>query len=458
MVQRPFPAYNGDAPYIFVCYAHADADDVYATLTWLRDHGVNIWYDEGISPGTRWSDELAEALNRAAMVLFFCSDNSVASKHCRDEIAFAVDEDKTILVVQQSEVALPPGLKLQLGARQAIVASQLPARQFKAKLLEALPRNEAATDPIPTPSPAATTGPGDNAFSVAGIEDLESPRGYTLTLLYYIAFLAIGIAVSFFSGFSAFSGGERDYLVNPDDIVDVREISSRLGDTTSPAATRLWNGLNRDSRDRVTALNAGVPVDEDEAGHVLRLNLNELIIADIFVLGSAETASLPQTYQALAEGFAENPARSNRMTLDLLLEGALRRWVAGADLRDAVDRVLYSARYNPVRAWLAGGLMVIALLAGAYYSSARSIRVTLDRKGNIEGVLSYLVTEMGFRPPEPVGDMLVFRGSVRTFLAYNAFRAQARVSDRDIILTAPTPLIRRIRKNLLAMSTDPSGS
>jgi hypothetical protein len=51
-MQRPFPAYDGNEPYVFVCYAHDDAGEVYPEITRLKDAGVNIWYDEGIAPGS----------------------------------------------------------------------------------------------------------------------------------------------------------------------------------------------------------------------------------------------------------------------------------------------------------------------------------------------------------------------------------------------------------------------
>jgi len=54
-VDRPFPAYKGEEPYIFVCYAHEDSDVVYPELQRLHDGGVNIWYDEGIAPGHEWT-------------------------------------------------------------------------------------------------------------------------------------------------------------------------------------------------------------------------------------------------------------------------------------------------------------------------------------------------------------------------------------------------------------------
>lgn len=80
MAERPFSAYSGDAPYVFVSYAHHDAERVYPELTWLREQGINIWYDEGITPGSRWSDALANALERAAHFVFLVSPRSAAPR------------------------------------------------------------------------------------------------------------------------------------------------------------------------------------------------------------------------------------------------------------------------------------------------------------------------------------------------------------------------------------------
>lgn len=63
-MERPFAAYTGDEPYIFVSYSHQDVDIVNPQITRLKDVGFNVWYDEGISPGTNWRDELAETLSR----------------------------------------------------------------------------------------------------------------------------------------------------------------------------------------------------------------------------------------------------------------------------------------------------------------------------------------------------------------------------------------------------------
>ena len=62
-MERPIEAYRGDEPYVFICYAHDDQAVVYPEISWLQEQGVNIWYDEGISPGEEWSEELERTLS-----------------------------------------------------------------------------------------------------------------------------------------------------------------------------------------------------------------------------------------------------------------------------------------------------------------------------------------------------------------------------------------------------------
>jgi TolB-like protein/Tfp pilus assembly protein PilF len=157
-MKRPFSAYQGDEPYVFVCYAHEDAEAVYPELQRLHDAGVRIWYDEGVAPGARWSDELARALSGAALVLFYCTPRSVKSKHCQDEVNFAIDEQRPLLVVQDGVVDLPPGLRLQLGAQQSILKHELSAAQFVDKLAAAIDRHVGAPSAREPRKPAATGG------------------------------------------------------------------------------------------------------------------------------------------------------------------------------------------------------------------------------------------------------------------------------------------------------------
>ena len=93
-MERPFSAYSGDDPYVFVSYAHKDSSFVYPEITYLKDQGFNIWYDEGIEPGSVWREEIAHALTECQVFLFFITPESTRSSHCLKEVNFALGRDR----------------------------------------------------------------------------------------------------------------------------------------------------------------------------------------------------------------------------------------------------------------------------------------------------------------------------------------------------------------------------
>lgn len=137
-MKAPFPAYRGGEPYVFVCYSHEDSGLVYPDLVALRDSGANLYYDEGISPGHEWTEELARAIDGASQLVCFISARSVASRHCRNEIQYALDQDKQVIPVFLERTELPGGLKLSIGSAQAIMKDDLGETDYQRKLRAAV--------------------------------------------------------------------------------------------------------------------------------------------------------------------------------------------------------------------------------------------------------------------------------------------------------------------------------
>lgn len=136
----PFDAYKGNEPYIFVSYAHKNSDIVFQHIVKLHDAGFRIWYDEGIDPGTDWSDEIALALNNAATFLVFMSPEAAESHNVKKEIVFAVGKKKHMVCVYISETELPLGLEMQLGNIQGIPETRfINKSKFYERLFNALP-------------------------------------------------------------------------------------------------------------------------------------------------------------------------------------------------------------------------------------------------------------------------------------------------------------------------------
>lgn len=131
---RPFPAYRGEEPFVFISYSHRDSERVFQEITWLRDQGINIWYDEGIEAGREWRDEIASAIARASALIYFVTPDAAQSENCRNEVNFAADEQIPIVTIYLEKTELPGGLRLTLSNRQAILRYDLNPDEYARKL------------------------------------------------------------------------------------------------------------------------------------------------------------------------------------------------------------------------------------------------------------------------------------------------------------------------------------
>ena len=181
MAITPFPAYRGDEPYIFVCYAHEDAAVVYPDIKALNELGFNLWYDEGISPGTVWRHELAQVIKACDLMLVYISPRSVTSENCLKEINFGLDEARQFLAVHVEPTELPDLLRFGLSDRQAVLRHRLSKAEYRRKMHEAL---RAAFTEVEVAAPA----PVEASRAIGSI-----PR----VLLIALAVVAVSLGVYF---------------------------------------------------------------------------------------------------------------------------------------------------------------------------------------------------------------------------------------------------------------------
>ena len=159
MAKTSFKPYEGDENYLFVSYAHSDSDDVFPILERLNLEGYRIWYDEGIQPGEKWTEVIAEHVAKSTIVLSFLSPNANASEYFHKEIDFASSEGKKILSIILRETDMTPGTKLQLSSRQWISKyAYLDEDEFYEKLFSSpllhlyWNSNELLSPEVPTPT------------------------------------------------------------------------------------------------------------------------------------------------------------------------------------------------------------------------------------------------------------------------------------------------------------------
>jgi adenylate cyclase len=170
-VEKLFPAYDGAEPYVFVCYSHEDAEVVYPELAWLRDQGINVWYDEGIPAGRNWREVVGDSLLGARHLLFYISDRSLRSDHCNREVGLALDEGKDIVPVYLRSVELTSDLKIGLNRVQALDREH--DAHYRQHLLDAL-RAVAGASRASRRNDAAQSTPRTSAIAVLPFTNLSN--------------------------------------------------------------------------------------------------------------------------------------------------------------------------------------------------------------------------------------------------------------------------------------------
>ena len=162
----PFPAYRGKEPYMFISYAHVDAPMVYPIISEFNDMGYNVWYDEGIEPGIEWPEEIASALDRCSLFVVFITPTAAGSVNVRNEINFALSKNLPLIAIYIKETILTPGLKLQMGTKQAILEYNMDEESFRRKyrysfetVLKPTARHTpySTEEPVPAVEPSAIT-------------------------------------------------------------------------------------------------------------------------------------------------------------------------------------------------------------------------------------------------------------------------------------------------------------
>ena len=121
-----FKPYEGNEPYIFASYCHTDRETVLPLLEVMDSADYRVWYDEGISPASKWTAEIEDHISRCTVCIAFLSAPFVESKHCQREVELADNKQKVILPVYlEKGVELKYGLDLLLHKIQRINYSDI---------------------------------------------------------------------------------------------------------------------------------------------------------------------------------------------------------------------------------------------------------------------------------------------------------------------------------------------
>ena len=121
LTRKEKDAFDTSRPYIFASYAHKDDHAVLPIVQGMQNSGFRVWYDKGIAVGEDWPTIIESKVKGCNTFVVFMSDNTIASKNCRNEINLALKYNKKILVLEMHPgIKYASGMELQLDTRQKL--------------------------------------------------------------------------------------------------------------------------------------------------------------------------------------------------------------------------------------------------------------------------------------------------------------------------------------------------
>lgn len=118
----------------FFSYSRADSDFALRLAKDLREAGASVWVDQlDVKLGQRWDSAVESALEECPSMLVILSSSSVVSDNVMDEVAFALENKKTVIPILCSDCKIPFRLR-----RVQYVDFRLEYEKSLKRLLQAL--------------------------------------------------------------------------------------------------------------------------------------------------------------------------------------------------------------------------------------------------------------------------------------------------------------------------------
>lgn len=90
--------------YYFVSYSHKDYKMVLRDILCLQEMGIHIWYDSEMHMGENWREiaQLYISKFQCKGVIFYLTENSIASPACHEEVEYVLTHNKTFFSINRA--------------------------------------------------------------------------------------------------------------------------------------------------------------------------------------------------------------------------------------------------------------------------------------------------------------------------------------------------------------------
>ncbi|MBO1511347.1 protein kinase domain-containing protein [Metabacillus bambusae] len=90
-LQTAIPAYEGDEPFIFISYSHADREKVMYFIRCMNESGYRVWYDEGIKINDDYQNTIQRKIRESSYFIAFITKRYLSREDPLQEMLIAMD-------------------------------------------------------------------------------------------------------------------------------------------------------------------------------------------------------------------------------------------------------------------------------------------------------------------------------------------------------------------------------
>jgi TolB-like protein len=180
---------------VFVSYASQDAAVANSIVENLEQHGIKCWIaPRDVTPGSKYADEIVEAINNAKVLVLVLSEHALASPHVGREIERAASKRRGIIVLRRDAAPLTRSFEYFLSESQWINVAALGVPAALTKLTQAVGQRLAPSSWV---SPGLGTDARDPADRKRKPSHLTIKRVVAAAVFLVIAALVVGVMVRY---------------------------------------------------------------------------------------------------------------------------------------------------------------------------------------------------------------------------------------------------------------------
>ncbi len=102
-IDRAYPPYEGEEPYLYLCFAEGDREAVFPLLSHLVERGCRIWYSTGATADVNELNRQQARMDRASLVVLYLTDRARNDTNVKNPVLYYQSRGKPVICIDTDD-------------------------------------------------------------------------------------------------------------------------------------------------------------------------------------------------------------------------------------------------------------------------------------------------------------------------------------------------------------------